>query len=152
MKRSNTPRGSEKPTTYQILVRVLTVSVTILFAVVVTVPGVLRIIYRADAQVALGNATAVRLALQTAATEAYGLDRPFSDPASESGLTESLEREVYLLASVPGTFMVLRTDSSGYEVTRFLYQENEMQVIYDAVEASYEVSRKTVYIKTKRQH
>lgn len=75
MKLEFTRKGSEKQTKYQTLVRVLTVITTILLVIVVAVPGALRLMYRADAQVALGNAKAVRLALQTVATEAYGLDR-----------------------------------------------------------------------------
>lgn len=151
MKLEFTRKGSEKQTKYQTLVRVLTVITTILLVIVVAVPGALRLMYRADAQVALGNAKAVRLALQTVATEAYGLDRRFGDSATECGITESLIDDVYLLANVPGEYMVLRTDESGYHVKRFLYIEGNMMVMYDDTEGSYEVSHIEPYIKTKRQ-
>lgn len=36
--------------------------IIILLAIVLVVPGVLRLIYRADSQVALGNAKSVRMA------------------------------------------------------------------------------------------
>ena len=49
---------------YRILRMVLLVLVVILPAVVTVIPGVLRILYRADAQVALGHAKSVRLVLQ----------------------------------------------------------------------------------------
>lgn len=151
MKIEFTRKGSEKQTKYQTLVRVLTVITTILLVIVVAVPGALRLMYRADAQVALGNAKAVRLALQTVATEAYGLDRHFGDSATECGITESLIDDVYLLAKVPGNYTVLQTDESGYHVKKFLYIEDDMMVMYDDTEGSYEVSHIAPYIKTKRQ-
>ena len=49
----------------------------ILLAIVLVVPGVLRLIYRADSQVALGNAKSVRMAIQVIATQQYGGDNAF---------------------------------------------------------------------------
>ena len=57
---------------YRILRMVLLVLVVILPAVVTVIPGVLRILYRADAQVALGHAKSVRLVLQMTGKESYG--------------------------------------------------------------------------------
>ena len=53
------------------LIRALSVIVLILAIVTASVPGILAIMRRADAQVALGNAKSLRLALQMASTEAY---------------------------------------------------------------------------------
>lgn len=49
----------------QILIIILLVTVTV-------IPGALRLLYRADAQVALGHAKSVRLALQVTGKESYG--------------------------------------------------------------------------------
>ena len=62
---------------------VLLVPVVILPAVVTVIPGVLRILYRADAQVALGHAKSVRLVLQMTGRETYGESRSFCDASRE---------------------------------------------------------------------
>ena len=68
---------------YRILRMVLLVLVVILPAVVTVIPGVLRILYRADAQVALGHAKSVRLVLQMTGRETYGESRSFCDASRE---------------------------------------------------------------------
>ena len=68
---------------YRILRMVLLVLVVILPAVVTVIPGVLRILYRADAQVALGHAKSVRLVLQMTGKESYGGSRSFCDASRE---------------------------------------------------------------------
>ena len=69
---------------YRILRMVLLVLVVILPAVVTVIPGVLRILYRADAQVALGHAKSVRLVLQMTGKESYG----GSSDASREGASQ----------------------------------------------------------------
>ena len=59
-----------KTTKYVFTVRVLEVLVIVLLAIVAVIPGVLHIMYRADAQVALGNARLVRTALDMTGLEA----------------------------------------------------------------------------------
>ena len=55
----------------------------VLLVLVVILPGVLRILYRADAQVALGHAKSVRLVLQMTGKESYGGSRSFCDASRE---------------------------------------------------------------------
>lgn len=62
----------------------------ILLAIVLVVPGVLRLIYRADSQVALGNAKSVRMAIQVIATQQYGGDNAFCDATREGGIARWL--------------------------------------------------------------
>ena len=78
-----TSRGQDKNETvkisikYRVLRMVLLILVVILLGIVTVIPGVLRILYRADAQVALGHAKSVRLALRMTATESCGGNRTF---------------------------------------------------------------------------
>lgn len=92
---------------YRILRMVLLVLVVILPAVVTVIPGVLRILYRADAQVALGHAKSVRLALQVTGQECYGRSGTFFDASQEGGVAESIRTEVLNLSKAPGDFWVL---------------------------------------------
>ena len=64
-------------------VKFLSVLVLILAVLTAAVPGTLTIMRRADAQVALGNAKSLRIALQVASTEAYGAGRPFRSASQE---------------------------------------------------------------------
>ena len=73
---------------YRILRMVLLVLVVILPAVVTVIPGVLRILYRADAQVALGHAKSVRLVLQMTGKESYGGSRSCAPLQSAGGYIE----------------------------------------------------------------
>ena len=103
------------------------------------VPGVLRILYRADAQVALGHAKSVRLALQITGTEGYGRNSAFCDASHEGGVTESVWKDVLTLSKAPGDFWVLQVEEDGYTVKQFVYQEGEFTVWYQADPVSYTV-------------
>lgn len=95
------------------LIRALSVIVLILAIVTASVPGILAIMRRADAQVALGNAKSLRLALQMASTEAYAAGHPFGDASQIGGVTEESWRKVITDSKIPGDFWVLQTDESG---------------------------------------
>ena len=84
----------------QILIIILLVTVTV-------IPGALRLLYRADAQVALGHAKSVRLALQVTGQECYGRSGTFFDASQEGGVAESIRTEVLNLSKAPGDFWVL---------------------------------------------
>lgn len=127
---------------------VLTV-ITILLAILVAgIPGALTIMRRADAQVALGNAKSLRIALAAASTRCYAAGRPFADSSCEGGVTEDVWREVLTDSKVPGDFYVLQTDQSGYEVLRFSYQEGDFTVLYCKEPLTYEVYYRQLYIQT----
>lgn len=128
----------------------LSLIVLILAVVTASIPGVLTIMRRADAQVALGNAKSLRLALQTASTEAYAAGRPFGDPSKTGGVAEEYWREVIIDSKVPGDFWVLQTDASGYDVLRFLYQEGDFTVSYTKEPLVYEVYYRQAYIQTEQ--
>lgn len=132
--------------TYQRAVRVLTVAIVVLLVVVTIIPGALHLLYRADAQVALGNAKLVRYALQTTGTEMYGMNTAFGDAASKGGVTEAVYQNVLLVSKVPGDFWVLQLGEDGYEVKSFLYRENEYLVFYQSDPESYRVCREDTYI------
>lgn len=62
---------------YRWIKSVLMVLIIILLAIVTVIPGALRLLHRADAQVALGHAKSVRLALQVTGQECYGRSGTF---------------------------------------------------------------------------
>lgn len=126
----------------------LTATVLILAVLVAAVPGTLVIMRRADAQVALGNAKSLRVALQVASTEAYGAGRPFGDVTARGGVTEEVWQAVLMDSKVPGDFWILQTDESGYEVERFMYQEGDFTVSYCKEPLTYEVHYRQMYIQT----
>ena len=70
-------------TKYRLIRTGVVVLTFILLLAVTIVPGVLRILYRADAQVALGHAKSVRLVLQMTGRETYGESRSFCDASRE---------------------------------------------------------------------
>ena len=119
----------------QILIIILLVTVTV-------IPGALRLLYRADAQVALGHAKSVRLALQITGTEGYGGNNAFCDASHEGGVTESVKKEVLMLSKAPGDFWVLKMSDDGYTVDKFLYCEGEYTVWYTRSPESYTVYRR----------
>lgn len=127
----------------------LTILVIILAIVVGAIPGALLLMRRADAQVALGNAKSLRIALQVAARESYALDTPFCDNSGKAGVTEDVWQRVITDSKVPGDFWVLQMDESGFEVQRFLYQEGDFTVIYCKEPLSYEVYYQQAYIQTR---
>ena len=132
------------------LIRALSVIVLILAIVTASVPGILAIMRRADAQVALGNAKSLRLALQVASTEAYAAGRPFGDAAQIGGIAGESWRKVITDSKIPGDFWVLQTDESGYEVLRFLYQEGNFTVSYIKEPLAYQVYYQEAYIETEQ--
>ena len=78
--------------------------IIILLAIVLVVPGVLRLIYRADSQVAMGNARSVRMASQVIATQQYGRNEAFCDVTREGGIADGLYEEIF------GSFRWKKTD------------------------------------------
>lgn len=106
--------------------------IIILLAIVLVVPGVLRLIYRADSQVALGNAKSVRMAAQVIATQQYGGDNAFCDATREGGIADGLYEEILQLSEAPGDFWILQIENDGYTIRQFVYRENEYTVWYDA--------------------
>ena len=120
------------------ITRFLTATVLILAVLVAAVPGILAVMRRADAQVALGNAKSLRVALQVASTEAY----------ARGGVAGEVWQAVLMDSKVPGDFWVLQTDESGYDVVRFVYQERDFTVSYCKEPLAYEVYYRQAYIQT----
>ena len=127
----------------------LLILMVLMLATVTVVPGVLRLLYRADSQVALGHAKSVRMAFQVAGTESYGGNRKFCDITKEGGVTESVYTEVLELSKAPGDFWVLQTDETGYKVLQFVYREGEYTVWYQADPSSYTVYHENTMIDSK---
>ena len=113
--------------------------VILLLVIVLVIPGALRLLYRADAQVALGHAKSVRLALQITGTEEYGRNGIFCDASHEGGVTESVWKDVLTLSKAPGDFWVLQVEEDGYTVKQFVYREGEFTVWYQSNPVSYTV-------------
>lgn len=133
----------------RLLIRILSTNILVLAVLVAAIPGALTIMRRADAQVALGNAKSLRLALDTASMETYASGKSFRDISANGGVTEDVWREVLMNSKVPGDFWLLQTDESGYEVQRFLYREGDFSVVYCKKPLTYEVSYQQSYIQTK---
>lgn len=131
------------------IMRFLSIIIFLLAILVAAIPSALTIMRRADAQVALGNAKSLRIALQAAATETYAAGRPFRDASGNGGVTEEVWTEVLMDSKVPGDFWVLQTNKSGYEVLRFWYQEGDFSVLYTAEPLTYEVYYQEAYIQTE---
>lgn len=145
-------KENDKKSTNQKRLRYGLCVLVILLAVFVgALPGILHMMRRADAQVALGNAKSLRLALQVAGTEAYAAGQPFCDAAKESGLVKDAWTKVLTDSKVPGDFWILQTDESGYEIRRFLYQEGDFSVMYQKEPLAYEVYYQQSYIRTRER-
>ncbi|XCP86780.1 hypothetical protein ABXS75_08310 [Roseburia hominis] len=142
-------RAIHKKTKYSIIGRALEVLAIVLLAVIAVIPGVLHIMYRADAQVALGNAKLVRTALEMTALEAYADNRPLHDPTSESGVTKEAYRNILMAGKIPGDFQVVQVDESGYKVRCFYYREGDYIVICRTDPISYEVLHAERFIDTQ---
>ena len=127
------------------ILTVLTITLAVLTA---AIPGILIMLRRADAQVALGNAKSLRLALEMAALECYASDRPFADASCEGGVAGEVLTRVLTDSKAPGDFWVLQTDESGYELRRFLYQEGDFTVMYQKEPLTYEVYYRQTFIQT----
>ena len=96
-------------------------------------------LHRADAQVALGHAKSVRLALQVTGQECYGRSGTFFDASKEGGVAESIWTEVLNLSKAPGDFWVLQMAEDGYTVEKFVYREGDYTVWYTLEPKSYTV-------------
>ena len=62
---------------YRWIKSVLMILIIILLAIVTVIPGALRLLHRADAQVALGHAKSVRLVLQMTGKETLRREQIF---------------------------------------------------------------------------
>ncbi len=133
------------------LTRCLSLLLLILTVIVAAIPGVLYIMRRADAQVALGNAKSLRMALDAAATEHYGSGKPFRDASAFGGVTEEVWRQVITDSNVSGDFWVLQMDESGYEVQSFYYQEGDFTVTYLREPLTYKVFYQQEFIRTYKR-
>ncbi len=138
MTQSPTP-STRSTTIYDWIRRCLLYLAILLLAAAAVTPGVLRLFYRADAQVALGHAKSVRMAIQVAATERYGQNRIFSDTSSKGGVAEGIYEEILELSAAPGDFQVLRTGTDGYTLKEFVYREGACTVWYTADPSNYQV-------------
>lgn len=141
-------KNSPTKTKYRWIRSWATVLLILLLAVVALIPGVLEILYHADAQVALGHAKTVRMALKTTAVEQYGVNGVFSDAACKGGVAEGLYDEIIWLSKAPGDFWVLQTSRDGYEVRQFVYQEGEYTVWYTADPGKYTVYHDSTMVDT----
>ena len=126
-------------TKYRWIYRGLYILVILLLVIVLVIPGALRLLYRADAQVALGHAKSVRLALQMTGKESYGKNGTFCDASHEGGVTDDIWKDVMNLSKVPGDFWVLQIAEDGYTVKKFVYKENGFTVWYQDEPRSYTV-------------
>lgn len=124
---------------YRWIKSILLILIIILLAIVTVIPGALRLLHRADAQVALGHAKSVRLALQVTGQECYGRNGTFLDASQEGGVAEGIRTEVLNLSKAPGDFWVLQTAKDGYTVEKFVYKEDEYTVWYTKEPKSYTV-------------
>lgn len=134
---------------YRWLRMALNILVVTLLVIVLLIPGVLRLMYRADSQVALGNAKSVRMAFQVIGSELYGSNETFGDASQKGGIREGLYEEVIRLSKAPGEFWVLQTDETGYQIQKFIYVEGEYTIWYQAdAPSSYTVYHEDVMIDT----
>ena len=124
---------------YRWLKSFILILIIILLAIVTVIPGALRLLHRADAQVALGHAKSVRLALQVTGQECYGRNGTFLDASQEGGVAEGIRTEVLNLSKAPGDFWVLQTAKDGYTIEKFVYKEDEYTVWYTKEPKSYTV-------------
>ena len=119
---------------YRWIKSLFTILIIILLAIVTVI-----LLYRADAQVALGHAKSVRLALQVTGQECYGRSGTFFDASQEGGVAESIRTEVLNLSKAPGDFWVLQMAEDGYTVEKFVYREGDYTVWYTLEPKSYTV-------------
>ena len=120
----------------------------VMFTTVTVIPGVLRLMYRADSQVALGHAKSVRMAFRVLAAEQYGRDSDMFDIYEKGGVSAGLYDEIIQLSGVDGDFQVLLADKEDtYSVKRFMYEEGEFTVYYDGDTSSYTVYREQTLIE-----
>lgn len=111
---------------YRWIKKFLTFFIILLLTLFAGAPGVLRLVYRADAQVALGHAKSVRMAIRITGTEQYSKGKGFCDATREGGVSEALYQEILNLSDAPGEFWVLQVGNDGYKVKQFVYRGDEM--------------------------
>ncbi len=102
------------------IAHILSIIIILLAILIAAIPGALSIMRRADAQVALGNAKSLRLALQVASTEAYAAGRSFRDASRNGGVTEEVWQNVITDSKVPGDFWVLQTEAAMKSYASFI--------------------------------
>lgn len=76
-------KGCRRKISYLRIKKSLTILTILLLTLFAGAPGVLRLVYRADAQVALGHAKSVRMAIQITGTEQYSKGKGFCDATQE---------------------------------------------------------------------
>jgi hypothetical protein len=105
-------RDNIKKHIYHWIRKFLTILTILLLPLFAGAPGVLRLIYRADAQVALGHAKSVRMAIQITGTEQYSKGKGFCDATLLGGVTEALYQKILNLSDAPssGCFRSETTD------------------------------------------
>ena len=134
-------KGRRRKISYRRIKKFLTILPILLLTLFAGAPGVLRLVYRADAQVALGHAKSVRMAIQITGTEQYSKGKGFCDATQEGGVTEALfYQKILNLSDAPGEFWVLQVGNDGYKVKQFVYREGNYTVWYQAPR-SYQVYR-----------
>lgn len=138
----------KRKTKYDFVKRVLLFFVCLLLVVVIVVPGVLQLMYKADARVALGHAKTVRMAFVSLAKEQYGKGEELFDVTTPGHIKEGLYDDVIQLSKVPGDFWILETDETTLEVKQFIYQEGGYSVWYNANQGGYKVYRESQMMDT----
>lgn len=134
-------RDNTKKHIYRWIRKFLIILPILLLTLFAGVPGVLRLVYRADAQVALGHAKSVRMAIQITGAEQYSKGKGFCDATREGGVSEALYQKILNLSDAPGEFWVLQVGNDGYKVKQFVYREGNYTVWYQANPRSYQVYR-----------
>lgn len=135
---------------YRRIKRIFIFLILLFLLLLAGLPGVLRLIYRADAQVALGHAKSVRMAIQVTGTEQYGKGEKFCDASCKGGIPESLYDKILSLSDAPGDFWVVQVSDDGYKVKQFVYREGDYTVWYQADPSSYQVCREEKMIDTTK--
>ena len=125
-------RDNTKKHIYRWIRKFLIILPILLLTLFAGAPGVLRLVYRADAQVALGHAKSVRMAIQITGTEQYSKGKGFCDATQEGGVPEALYQKILNLSDAPGEFWVLQVGNDGYKVKQFVYREGNYTVWYQA--------------------
>ena len=121
-----------KKNIYRWIKKFLPIFTILLLTLFAGAPGVLRLVYRADAQVALGHAKSVRMAIQVTGAEQYSKGKGFCDATQEGGVPEALYQKILNLSDAPGEFWVLQVGNDGYKVKQFVYREGNYTVWYQA--------------------
>lgn len=143
-------KSSTRKITYRWIKKSLIFLTLLLLTLLAGAPGVLRLVYRADAQVALGHAKSVRMAIQVTGTEQYGKGESFCDATQEGGVPEALYQKILTLSDAPGEFWVLQVSDDGYKVKQFVYREGDYTVWYQADPGAYQVYHGEQMISTKK--